>query len=838
MTQNNNIVNIYILLAPNIIWGNMKRNKPYKILLVLIISGLFLGGTFASAQLKTEDESDNKITIEFNVDYYELESIKGYDELKAENFGRLLVPGKPNLPSKIFAIAIPPGAEITDVTYEIIEEIQLPGNYLIEPSPLHRVIGEEDPQLYAKDKEIYDENYENTYGSNNPYPENIVEFVRKAGYRKYNLVDVRITPFSYKPISKTITYYPKISLEVNYKISNQAEIISDNFKSTENVAKKIIYNYEQAKYWYENNEVSRGLNDYVIITKDSLVGSVEPLANWEANKGRTVEVVTTSWIESNYNGYDLAEKIRNFLRDKYPGGEWGIQDALLVGSYTDVPMRRTAQNLGYGRPRTEFYYAELSLPDDQSWDADGDHNYGENSDPIDFYSEINVGRIPFNDPDTVEHICQKSILYEQNADPTFKKNILLLGAFFWDNDPNPRTDNAVLMETKVDQPWMSDWTMTRMYEEGHSTYPMDYNLLNSNVVSVWSQGKYGFVNWAGHGSPGACWRYHYPDDYFISVYDCDQLNDDYPAIIFADACSNSDTDDFNIGMGMLEQGGVGFVGATKVALGCPGWDDPYDGSSQSIDYFFTTFVTSEDYTQGEALQTALVEMYQNGLWYDNRYETFEWCSLWGNPNLGMTPISGSVPQIPQTPEGIESGEINLDYDFTTSTTDPEENQLFYMWDWGDGRYSEWIGPFESGEEISANHTWGDEGNFLVRVKAKNELGMISAWSDPLSVLIEDLSEIEIRAISGVLGVNVNIKNTGTRNAYNFDWSISVDGDHLLKSEDVDETVDVLEPDESIRVGTGIIFGFGKIDIEVDAKDDSKTATAIILGPFIFNVNTN
>ena len=57
------------------------------------------------------------------------------------------------------------------------------------------------------------------------------------------------------------------------------------------------------------------------------------------------------------------------------------------------------------------------------------------------------------------------------------------------------------------------------------------------------------------------------------------------AIIFADACSNSDTDDLNIGQAMLKQGGVGFLGATKVAYGMSAWNDPYDGSSQSLDLF-------------------------------------------------------------------------------------------------------------------------------------------------------------------------------------------------------------------------------------------------------------
>ncbi len=55
---------------------------------------------------------------------------------------------------------------------------------------------------------------------------------------------------------------------------------------------------------------------------------------------------------------------------------------------------------------------------------------------------------------------------------------------------------------------------------------------------------------------------------------CLSLNDEYPAIIFADACSNSDTDDLNIGQAMLKQGAVGFLGSTKVAYGMQGGMTP------------------------------------------------------------------------------------------------------------------------------------------------------------------------------------------------------------------------------------------------------------------------
>ncbi len=605
---------------------------------ILVLVAAFIGSSVAASAARAESEAAVKVAIP--VGALHVTDDAGAARVTIDGFGRLPTPGVPNLPSRVFAIAIPPGAEVVDVTYETADAIVQPGRLHIDPAPLPRSLGEEDPAVLAKRVAAYDAQKAAVYGSDDPFPAKVAEIERTAGYREYDLVDVRVTPVAYRPVSGELAYYPEVTAYVHYRLPSLRRAVStDRLARTEQVAADIILNHADVSQWYGQATLrSRGLHDFVIITLDSLTSAITPLVNWETQEGRTVQVVTTTWINSNYTGYDLAAKMRAFLREKYPAEQWGIEDVLLVGGYDDVPMRRTAQDLGYGQPETDFYYAELSQPDSSSWDADGDHQYGENTDPIDFYAEVNVGRIPWSDTATVQSICQKSVAYEQNVDPAFKKNMLLLGGFFWNNDPNPRTDNAVLMEAKIDQPWMSDWTFTRMYEQNAdcwSTYPCDYPLLHSNVMAVWPTGKFAFVNWAGHGSETSAHILGLGAPAFIMATDRNALNDSYPAIIFADACSNSDTDAANLGQAMMRGGAVAFVGATKVAFGRPGWTGPADGSTQSLDYYFTTGVTSCDYTVGQAHQRALRQMYVSGLWSYVRYETFEWGALWGNPDLGM-----------------------------------------------------------------------------------------------------------------------------------------------------------------------------------------------------------
>lgn len=597
------------------------------------------------------------ISVSIHAGPYEIRGTCKGHEIVMKDFGRLLVPGKPDLPSKIIAIAVPPGAEVTSVAFDWGEGFVLPGKYRIPPAPLPRVIGHEDSKIYGDEKKEYQLNYNSTYKSNNPYPRAVGDFVRTGRYRKYKLVDVRITPFVYHPQSGRLVHYPKVKICVDYSLddgASRSDLIIDGSPRTEAIAREIIANYDQVQGFYGGDRTlgNSELYDFVIITLPSLTESVTSLADWEGEKGRGVKVVTTEWIHATYKGVDLAQEIRNFLREKYPSGAWGVEDVLLVGHYDDVPMRRTAQNAGYGAPETDYYYAELSLPDSESWDLDEDGNYGEDSDPIDFYAEVNVGRIPWSEPGFVENICLRSVAFEQNNDPSFKKSILLLGAFFWAD-----TDNAVLMEAKVNQPWMSDWMITRMYEKNEnywSSYPCDHPLVHRNVMDVWPTGKYAFVNWAGHGTPTSSRILGLNKPIFVRASDCPLLNNDYPAIIFADACSNSDTDFLNIGQAMLAQGAVGFVGANKIAYGMPGWDDPSDGSSQSMDYFFTTYVTSGEYTQGEAHQKALRTMYASGLWFNVKYAMFEWGSLWGNPDLRldlMPPLRISFPE--GLPENVQ-----------------------------------------------------------------------------------------------------------------------------------------------------------------------------------------
>ena len=95
--------------------------------------------------------------------------------------------------------------------------------------------------------------------------------------------------------------------------------------------------------------------------------------------------------------------------------------------------------------------------------------------------------------------------------------------------------------------------------------------------------------------------------------------------------------------------------------------------------------------------------------------------------------TNNPPEKPSRPLGLVRGKVGWNITYKTSSTDEDGEQLYYMFDWGDGSVSGWLGPYGSGETVKAKHSWKEEGTYMVRVKAKDIHYSESPWSDPLPV---------------------------------------------------------------------------------------------------------
>lgn len=89
--------------------------------------------------------------------------------------------------------------------------------------------------------------------------------------------------------------------------------------------------------------------------------------------------------------------------------------------------------------------------------------------------------------------------------------------------------------------------------------------------------------------------------------------------------------------------------------------------------------------------------------------------------------------------------------------------------------------------------------------------------------VSDLNNI--LAVNGVAkpGVNLNITNIGPTNAINVDWDIKVTGGMLgLINVHKNGTIPIIAPDKSVLVGSGVIFGLGKIQITTQVDEITST----------------
>ena len=91
------------------------------------------------------------------------------------------------------------------------------------------------------------------------------------------------------------------------------------------------------------------------------------------------------------------------------------------------------------------------------------------------------------------------------------------------------------------------------------------------------------------------------------------------------------------------------------------------------------------------------------------------------------------PNIPRAPSGPSIGIIGTPYSYSTSTTDPDGDDVYYLFDWGDESTSFIHGPYVSGAACNVSNIWYDAGSYEIKVKSIDEHGRESGWSDPLSV---------------------------------------------------------------------------------------------------------
>jgi hypothetical protein len=101
--------------------------------------------------------------------------------------------------------------------------------------------------------------------------------------------------------------------------------------------------------------------------------------------------------------------------------------------------------------------------------------------------------------------------------------------------------------------------------------------------------------------------------------------------------------------------------------------------------------------------------------------------------IKMEAFENTLPDKPDKPSGKKRIDVGVDYTYSTSATDSNGDELYYLWDWGDDSDFELVGPFNSGETCEATHNWTADGSYSIHVKVIDEHSAESEWSDELRV---------------------------------------------------------------------------------------------------------
>jgi hypothetical protein len=564
-----------------------------------------------------------------------------------QGFNKLQIPGTPILPAQSTVLALPPGSKVHSVDVMCgPREVLANKNISIGLPSLPLCF---DEKVTHNALERYERNRDYFKTSGEMFPQQPI-YYSKMGYFR-NIPFIKVTYFPLLYAHGDLFFYPSCNVTVHYTTEESNNIIPQWVYDD---ASHFFSNWDEIKDYYTFS-VREDSFSFVIITKDNLFAAFDSLVAWKDSIGFTTKCVSYDSIIAQYPGTQNADKIRNFLIDKYI--PWGIHYVLIGGNVDQIPMKICYPDPGHSGDSytpTDYYYAELT----DNWNTDGDGYYGEyGQDSIDFVPEVIVGRFPYNDETNIRSIVQKTINFERDTG-AWKNNVLLIAAFnnFEGENGLPICDGAALMETMKDS-MLSGWNYTRGYEEAGicpSIYAHEFALTQSNVVSTWSSGQFAITNWSGHGNADGAyrkwWSYDDGDSIpegneiqsgpFIYISNIPSLNDSYPSIVFAASCSNAEGND-NIARALIGNGASGIIAATTYGWYTPGWDDPSDGNIMSLDYYFHYYLIQENQSVGDALFSAKL-YYFNYIYFPDPYGGDpEWTcqqnmldyTLFGDPSL-------------------------------------------------------------------------------------------------------------------------------------------------------------------------------------------------------------
>lgn len=688
-----------------------------KILIAICVSTFILSGMNSFAAPEAEDIYHMNEIVSFSqptLSTNEQSTSVVMDTLETQ----LIEPGKPVLPTYERTITFPFGTTIKDVTCEVHNTNFMPMIHSLEYAPM--------PTLSGNQKDSGSTSIEpvSTVFPTKWYTYDIGTGIE--GLQRKVFLKLTINPVRYHPETDQLEYIDTVDIDISY---TPLEISS--FSADESY-------------------------QFLILTAPEFSSDLNPLVTHKINTmNLSTKLVTTSEIYSGTyfqtQGRDNAEKIKYFIKNAIE--QWDTKYVMFVGGADYFPTRETHVYVNYNDGDDEIFVSDLYFADiyDEngnfsSWDTNGNSVFGEydwndKNDDVDLYPDVHYGRIAATSSDIVTGVVNKIITYESNEAWTqdwFSKMVVIGG------DTSPSDSSNIDEGEYVNQAcldYMDGFIPDKIWDSNGrlgGISPTGVESINNGFLN-----GCGFLDWAGHGAPTVWTTYPHngtrqslpsPWGSYYSYQAMDLENGDTLPIVVTGACSvgkfdkepNCFTWSF---VKNPDGGGIGAYGASGLSWGYSGsWSIRELGGRVHVGYYKA--YSEGAYTFGE-LHTGSLNDYISSNLDGGAHKTIEQWTPFGDPSLMVR--GESQPPAKPTLNGPASGKINVDHTYTATATDPDDDEISFLFDWGDETYSEWIGPVDSGDEVEATHIWEEQGDYQVRVKVKDQRGVQSEWSDPLPI---------------------------------------------------------------------------------------------------------
>jgi hypothetical protein len=476
--------------------------------------------------------------------------------------------GMPSLQGLTYTFVIPQGSTVTGAEVTGIERIPLGSGYRIDPVRTLVLGAEPVPDRYS----------EAVYLSASPFPSSPVTGIHNGNKSGFRLGSFTFVPFVYSPLSGELELITSARITLEYVDDPAVARLELTRFQTETAVSALecwIENPEMLDSW--SPAVRTGgsdLEEWVVIATEAYMPALQPLADHREQSGMGVSMVTTEWICATYTGWDEPERIRNYLKESFE--ERGTVFALIVGDYYyQTPMTiRESDFICYGLylgEASDLYYSDL----DETWDGDGDHQYGEWEDQLDYYTDIYVGRFPAQAIGELEVMVDKTLQYE-TAPPSgdWRESAVLCGAWLWpeygyNGDIQCDSIAAILPD---------DWNCDILLEDTTGANP-------DNQIDLMNEGV-SFIEAVGHGNHSGVWWLE-PVESMFTTGDISSMSNGYMLpVIQSIAChpANLVTNDcFAEWLLKWQYGGaVAAMFNSSYGLGNP----PYSGPSEWLNIYF------------------------------------------------------------------------------------------------------------------------------------------------------------------------------------------------------------------------------------------------------------